>query len=186
MGQIPNTSVSLIQALQSGDGGTRWNEFYSRYESVIRAYLASRFPSLEADDVIQETMTALFQRLPNYRYVPDEKGHFRSYLLGIVHHKATDQIRRRMRQEKLRQNLPPPSCSDDEWKASALEVAITQMMADDSINPRNREVFRRVALARENPESVARLFGLDKNNVYQIKKRLTDNLGERVKQMIGY
>ena len=64
--------------------------------------MRERFPSLEADDIIQETLVALCRVLPSYRYAPDEKGHFHNYLTGILRNKALRALRKREQDEALR------------------------------------------------------------------------------------
>ena len=44
---------------------------------------------------------ALCDALPTYRYAPDEKGHFRNYLTGILRNKALRQLRREVRQKEI-------------------------------------------------------------------------------------
>ena len=83
---VPPTSISLLKDLSNGAGAVRWTEFFRRYEPVMRAFLAARFPSVDADDAIQETLISLTKALPEYRYTPDGNGHFRNYLVGIVRH----------------------------------------------------------------------------------------------------
>lgn len=192
MPQVPKTSVTLLKALSSESASVRWTEFFRRYEEPMRAFLAARYPSVEADDVIQETMLALTRCLPNYRYVPDRSGHFRSYLVGIVKHKAEDSMRRQARESGKRAGLatlgdgaarPARADDDEQWKVSAMHAAVDQLMADPSIEPRTREIFRHVALMHEPPESVAAQFGTTRNNVDQIKKRLVDRLAKRVAAM---
>ena len=81
---------------------------------------------------------------------------------------------------------PPPFAEDeseDAFRKAALEVAISQLMSDDTITPRTREVFRHVALMQENPAAVAERFGITRNNVDQIKKRLTLRLGEMLARL---
>ena len=73
--EIPATSVSLLKDLASGTAAARWTEFYRRYEPVMRAFLKMRFPSVDADDAIQESMVALMKALPEYRYTPDRNAH---------------------------------------------------------------------------------------------------------------
>ena len=71
MAAIPKTSVSLLEALSDDASSVRWTEFYNKYEGPMRAFLQAHFPTVEADDVIQETLLALVKCLPSYRYVPD-------------------------------------------------------------------------------------------------------------------
>ncbi len=189
MSTVPRTSVSLIRSLADDPQSARWTELYARYEESMRAFLRENYPTLEADDVIQETMIALAKRLPNYRYLPDEKGHFRNYLTGILKHKAMDAVARRTREAAVREDLrtqPREKAeADSDWRAEALEVAIAQLLADDSINPLHRTVFRHVALMRERPDDVAARFGTSRANVDQIKRRLISRLSEMMTSLLG-
>ena len=63
--------------------------------------MRERFPSLDADDVIQETLIAVCAALPSYRYVPDEKGYFHNYLTGILRNKALRQLDKDRRQAEI-------------------------------------------------------------------------------------
>ena len=189
MAQVPVTSVSLIRALADDPQSTRWNELYERYLPAMSGFLQAKFPSLEPEDVIQETLVALFRKLPDYRYTPDEKGHFRNYLMGILKHKAMDALERRRREaEKKDDYARSPRTSDgshdNSWRDAALEVAIQQLMSDASVNARHREVFRAVALEHRKPEAVAERFGISRGNVDQIKRRLIERLSEIVSQLI--
>ena len=190
MPKMPVTSVSLIRDVSNNPASARWTELYRAYLEPMRSFLAAKYPSLEPDDVIQETMVALFERMPRYKYLPDEKGHFRNYLAGILKHKAADAIARRARAAGARESLRAEAQSANEnavqseaWRLSALEVAISQLLADDSVAALHRSVFRHVALMREKPEDVARSFGISRANVDQIKRRMTARLGEAVRKM---
>ena len=180
MTPVPKTSVSLLKDISDGTASVRWTEFYRRYEPAMRGFLHERFPSVEADDVIQETLLALMKAMPEYHYTPDSKGHFHNYLMGIVKHKALDAIRRNASFSSLRSDLAQ---EDDSWKMAAMEAAMDQLMSDDSITASTREVFRHVALMSEPPDDVARQFGITRNNVDQIKSRMICKLSSLVSSM---
>ena len=91
---IPTTSTTLLRDIAQDAQHARWSEFVTRYRPMMEAFMRERFPSLEADDVIQETLIALCRVLPSYRYAPDEKGHFHNYLTGILRNKALRQLRK--------------------------------------------------------------------------------------------
>jgi RNA polymerase sigma factor (sigma-70 family) len=190
MTPVPKTSVSLLKDISDGTASVRWTEFYRRYEPAMRGFLRERFPSAEADDVIQETLLALMKAMPEYHYTPDSKGHFHNYLMGIVKHKALDAIRRNASFSSLRSDLVQEEGlrtaapeEDDSWKMAAMEAAMEQLMSDDSITASTREVFRHVALMNESPEDVARQFGITRNNVDQIKSRMIGRLSALVSSM---
>ena len=74
MAEIPTTSTTLLRDIAKDAQHIRWDEFVVRYRPMMEAFLHERFPSVEADDIIQETLIALCRILPSYRYAPDEKG----------------------------------------------------------------------------------------------------------------
>lgn len=210
MANIPSTSITMLKAISGDASSVRWTEFFRKYEGPMRGFLHARYPAVEADDAIQETMVALVKALPDYHYTPDGSGHFRNYLMGILGHKAADILRKGKRQASLRDGLrnerrsglrmsravsPESACGygdvvrredpgeDESWKTSAMEAAVEQLMSDDGIMPTTREVFRHVALMHESPDDVAAQFGISRNNVDQIKKRMIGRLAKMVAAM---
>lgn len=209
MASIPATSTTLLRDLANDSQHARWAEFVTRYRPMMEAFMRERFPSLDADDVIQETLIAVCTALPSYRYVPEEKGYFHNYLTGILRNKALRQLGKDQRQaeiaEKLREDVssdgrarspvsPERSeprkrwlqgCApqgviqgDDEqyWRETLVEIALRQLMNDESIQSRTRQVFLRVVVNGEKPEAVAAAFGITCNGVYLIKNRMMPRL----------
>ncbi len=193
MATIPVTSISLIQAIANNPQSARWEDLYTIYEKPMRAFLQARFPSLEPDDLIQETMLALMEALPDYNYTPDAKGHFHNYLMGILKHKAMDALAVRARDARARADLseqPPATdgaarAEDAEWKQAALEVALAQLLADKTINPLHRTVFEHLVQQHEKPEDVARELGTSRANVDVIKKRMIERLSAMMGKLIA-
>ena len=193
MNTPPATKISLIETISNCPDSARWTEFCSTYEQPMRAYLATHFPTIEADDVIQETLVALMKALPNYRYDPDRRGHFRNYLIGIIRHKAVSEIRRRQAEsdhiDAYAKNRvehfhdDENDANSDSMRKAIFEAAVTQLMADDSISSATREIFRHVVLMHEKPAQVAAEFGTTRNNVDQIKNRMINRLSELVQSM---
>ena len=54
---IPETSTTLLRNVTDAEH-PRWPEFVAKYRPMMEAYLNAHFPTLEADDVIQETFAA--------------------------------------------------------------------------------------------------------------------------------
>lgn len=192
MDELPMTSVTLLKSLSADTASGRWADFLKIYERPMRGFIAARFPSLasDADDVLQEALVALMKALPDYRYVPDGQGHFRNYLMGIVKHKAMDALAKRSRESARAEQLAAdptvnaPSGSDETaWRRSMFEVALQQLLADESVSSRNREVFRAVAVRHQKPDAVAADFGIKRNLVDQIKNRMIVKLTDLVKAL---
>ena len=205
MAKIPTTSTTLLRDIANDSQHARWGEFVARYRPIMEAYMRERFPSLDADDVIQETLITVCAALPSYRYAPEEKGYFHNYLTGILRNKALRQLHKDQRQAEIAEmvgrdasieplvgsRVPrdrdgravaprPPSgmMADDEqsWRETLVEIALQQLMNDESIQSRTRQVFLRVAVNGEKPDDVAAAFGIERNAVDQIKSRMMPRL----------
>ena len=203
MGNIPTTSTTLLRDLAQDSQHARWGEFVARYRPMMEAFMRERFPTLEADDVIQETLIELIRVFPIYHYSPKEKGHFHNYLTGILRHRALRMMGEEQRRAKLAEEMRRVSASvkttadrednvgreacpqaaeadDEEWRHSLLEIALQQLLADSSIHERTRLVFARVAVNGEKPDEVAAAFGITRNAVDQMKSRMMARLKELV------
>ena len=167
----------------------RWGEFVRRYQPMMEEYLRIHFPGLESEDIISETLVALVDVLKNYRYAPDETGRFRNYLTGILKHKALYRRRVAERHEKCLEayedsarRADDPSAADEDraWKETVFAIAVRQLLADETIQDRTKQVFLRVAINHESPDAVAESLGVKRNAVDQMKSRMMTKLREIV------
>ena len=215
MARLPTTSTTLLRDLAQDSQHARWGEFVARYRPMMEAYLRERFPHVDVDDAVQETLIALIKSMPVYRYVPEETGHFHSYLTGILRHKALRQVRSDRQRAKIAEmfcngestlgrarspsapygtgrdgrarspSAPHNEMPDGEqsWREALMEIALQQLLADESVHARTREVFRRVAVNGEKPEDVGSSLGITRNAVDQMKSRMTLRLKELVRAL---
>ena len=188
MADIPETSTALLRDLAQDSQHARWGAFVSRYRPMLEAYMRTHFPTVDADDVIQETLITLIKVFPVYRYSPEETGAFHNYLTGILRHRALRVIEnesRRLNKEQKYHEIEELTASDgnedddrSSWREAVLEIALQQLLADESINYRTKQVFVRVAVNGEKPETMAESFGITRNAVDQMKARMKDRLRE--------
>ena len=177
MARIPTTSVTLLRDLSGDSQHARWGEFVTRYRPMLEAYMRERFPFVEADEAIAETLIALVDVFGNYRYNPEETGRFHNYLTGILRHKALRICRQAERERGLRARAAeePKGLSDDpeeeNYRKSLFDIAVHQFFDDETIAPRTKEIFRRTAMKGESPETVAKSFMMERHAVDQIKSR---------------
>ena len=187
----PDTSTTLLRDLAGRADHPRWGEFVVRYRPLMESYLHEWFPSLEMDDLIQETFVAIAKTLPDYRYVPDEKGHFHNYLTGILHHKALNALKRQNRRNEVtREYALDPSARGigndadvEKWRETVLRSRLQQLLADPSVTGRKRQIFMRTAMKGESPEDVAASLAVSRAVVDQTKKRMMDRLRELVERL---
>ena len=191
MANVPATSTTLLRDLTDSQH-VRWGEFVRRYRPMMESYLRSRYPDLEVEDIISETLTALVGVLKDYRYSPDETGSFHNYLTGILKHKALYRRRVAARHAKdvvafrdSAERVDDSRVMDEEqkWKETVFAIAVRQLMADETIQDRTKQVFLRVAINHESPDAVADSFGLKRNAVDQMKSRMMTKLREIVESL---
>ena len=189
MADIPKTSTTLLNELACDTQHARWGEFVARYRPMMLSFMQERFPSLEAEEIIQDTLIALIEIFPVYHYSPEEKGSFHNYLTGILRNKALRQIQRENRRlvnlQDYAKEAKATAGNDarpdaDSAQKARFEIALRQLLADDTVHARTREVFRRVAVNGEKPDAVASDFGITRNAVDQMKNRMMSRLREFV------
>ena len=191
MADIPVTSTTLLRDISGDAGHARWGEFVSRYRPMMEAFLREHFPFIESDDIIQETLLTLVAKLPTYRYVPNETGHFHNYLTGIVRRKALRVCARDKRRGEILEAYwhEPKSIAtahereEKQWRDAVYEIALEQLLADETIQGRTRQIFVRTAINNEKPEQVAESFGMTRNAVDQAKNRMIEKLRDIVSQL---
>ena len=139
--------------------------------------MSERFPFVEADEAIAETLVSLVDVFRNYHYSPDETGRFHNYLTGILRHKALWLRKQTERERSLRERaaeepkVPMDDPEEENYRKSLFDIAIRQFFDDETIAPRTKEIFRRTAIRGESPELVAKSFLMERHAVDQIKSR---------------
>ena len=186
---LPKTSQTLLRDLAASAENARWAEFVVRYRPMMEAYMRERFPSVEADEAIAETLVALVDAFKTYRYDPDETGRFHNYLTGILRHKALQLCRQAKREMDLREwaagdpALPPDDPEEENYRKALFDIAVRRFFDDETIAPRTKEIFRRTALKGESPEAVAKSFMMERHAVDQIKCRSVAKLRTLVEEL---
>jgi len=189
MSDVPKTSTTLLNELACDTQHARWGEFVARYHPMMLSFMQERFPGLDAEDIIQDTLIALIEIFPVYHYSPEEKGSFHNYLTGILRNKALRQIQRENRRlanmqayakEAKAAAVQDATQDADSSQRARFEIALRQLLSDDTVHARTREVFRRVAVNGEKPDAVASDFGITRNAVDQMKSRMMSRLRDFV------
>ena len=188
---IPETSTTLLKDI-SDSSSARWPEFVSRYRPMMVSYLKSHFPAVDADDMVQETLIALAKALPRYRYDPGETGRFRNYLTGILRNKALKSCERADRDRAFLADLrdgavPLQDASaergDAAWREALIEIAMRQLLADEQIPDKSKQMFQRLTVVGVVAKEVAAEYGASIDSVYQTKSRMMARLREIVRAL---
>ena len=90
---MTTTSISLLERLRLPSEHAAWRQFVHLYTPLIFDWARGMGMSAsDAEDVVQDVMTVLVRRLPEFRY--DENGSFRAWLRTITVNRCRDFHRR--------------------------------------------------------------------------------------------
>ena len=95
---FPSTHLSLLGDIREGrHPDESWATFHTRYRDLILGWCLRRGLSADAaEDLTQDVLVKLFERLPRHRHDPD-RGPFRGWLKAVVNNALTDFWRRQQR-----------------------------------------------------------------------------------------
>lgn len=181
-----STRSSVLRAVANTENEAAWQRLFDLYAGFVFSIARSKgLKPEDADDIVQVVFADLARNLPTFQY-DRAKGKFRSYLAGLVHWRVMDRLKAGKRDSELKANFLEEAQSfaspdDDgfaerEWQAAALEEALRRIKPD--VRPEHYAAFVASAVEGQDTEAVMRLYGLSRDNLYQIRTRLTAKLRE--------
>ena len=184
------TRSSVIRAVADTENEAAWNRLFNLYAGFVFSIARRKgLKDEDADDVVQVVFADLVRNLPTFQY-DRAKGKFRSYLTGLVNWRVMDRLKASKRDAELKANFWEEARSaagegDDfaerEWQAAAMEEALRRIKPD--VRPEHYAAF--VAMKEgQDTETVMRLYGFSRDNLYQIRTRLTAKLREAVAKVL--
>lgn len=185
------TRSSVIRAVADTENEAAWQRLFNLYAGFVFSVARSKgLTEEDADDVVQVVFADLARNLPAFQY-DRAKGKFRSYLTGLVHWRVTDKLKARKRDVELMASFwetAKAAATDDggfsgrEWQSAALEEALRRIKPD--VRAEHYAAFVASAVEGQDTETVMKLYGLSRDNLYQIRKRLTAKLRETVAEIL--
>ena len=156
------TTVELMQRARAGDQAAA-ADLFARYEKRLCRWAHGRLPAaargvLETQDLAQDTLAKVFQRLPAFE--PRHPGAFRDYVWTTLWNSIRDIARtykRRGSTDPLESDVPSPAPSPFE-EAIGSEVFARYEAAMERLRPEDREaVIARVEMGLSHAEVAAAL-----------------------------
>ena len=187
------TRSSVLRAVANTENEAAWQRLFDLYAGFVFSIARSKgLKPEDADDIVQVVFTDLARNLPTFQY-DRAKGKFRSYLAGLVHWRVMDRLKAGKRDMELKMNFleeaqsftspDDNSFAEREWQAAALEEALRRIKPD--VRPEHYAAFVASAVEGQDTEAVMRLYGLSRDNLYQIRKRLTEKLRETIANVLA-
>ena len=185
------TRSSVLKAVADTENAAAWNRLFDLYAGFV--FSMARHKGLkpeDADDIVQVVFADLARNLPTFKY-DREKGRFRSYLTGLVNWRVMDRLKASKRDAELKANFwkeakaagGDDDFSEREWQAAAMEEALRRMKP--SVSPEHYAAFVASAVEGQDTDVVTKLYGISRDSLYQIRKRLTAKLHEKLAEVLA-
>ena len=132
---------------------------------------------------MQGVFSELARKMPTFEY-DRTKGKFRSYLLGLINWRVLDKLKADKRESELnaaycdeaKSAAPVAEAAfvDQEWQNAAFDEALRRLQAE--VRPDHFAAFVESTVEGIDTETVMRLHGMTRDNLYQIRARFTAKL----------
>ncbi len=180
-----STSESLLFRLRESDNSEAWSRFSELYTPLI--FFWARKNGLDAhdsSDLVQEVMTLVFQKLPEFQYDPNRS--FRGWLRQVTLNKH----RERLRKKKLNvdavsqthlSNLPENGQAasagqtwDQDYCRNLVGTAIDLMRKEFA--PQTWQALKLFVSTDKTAQEIADATGVSTSTIYTAKSRLMKRL----------
>ena len=177
------TRSSVLAAVKDTGDAAAWARFFDLYAGFVFAIARSKgLASEDADDIVQGVFSELVRRMPTFEY-DRTKGKFRSYLLGLINWRVLDKLKADKREFELNaaycEEKPAAPVTeavfiDQEWQNAAFDEALRRLQ--EEVRPDHFAAFVESTVEGLDTETVMRLHGMTRDNIYQIRARFTAKL----------
>lgn len=186
------TRSSVLKAVADTSNEKAWKRLFDLYAGFVFSIARSKGLTVtDSDDIVQNVFVDLARNLPQFNY-DRTKGRFRSYLIGLVNWRVTDKLRAGKRDVDFKSQYGEDmkgavaeddgSFLEDEWRAAAMEEALRRIK--DEVNPDHFAAFVASTIEGQDTETVMNLYSITRDNLYQIRKRLTLKLKEATQSVL--
>ncbi len=186
-----STRVTLLERVRDAKDQASWREFYGLYQPLLYRYArARRLDRDVAEEILQQCMTVLAQKMPEFEYAK-ERGGFKYWLRRLVNNKINDYFKKKKLPLAQSADFHRASLRDDssdelweqQWRKRHLKFCLESIKHD--VAPQTFQAFEYHVLADWSVERVSETLGLSADQVYAAKSRITKRLREKMKELIG-
>lgn len=188
---METTRASLLLRIRDrGDSGA-WAEFDAIYRPILtRLCLARRLDRAAAEDVVQYCMLNVHRYIDGFDYDPS-KGRFKAWLRTIALNHMKNLARgggdvqgdTAVYANDAATGDSPEATFDKLWMEEHLAYCLKAIR--EEVEPKTFEAFQLYALEEKSPEEVCAQVGLEPAQLYRIKYKMTQRLGEKMRELLG-
>jgi RNA polymerase sigma-70 factor (ECF subfamily) len=144
----------------------------------------------DAEDVVQQCMSALTRALPHFEYTR-QRGGFKGWLHTVVDNTVKNHFRKspmpRADTDRLAAALgredSPAELWESHWEEEHLLYCLEQCRRE--VTDQTYEAFRLYVLEEQPPEKVAEELGISVDKVYRAKSRVLDRVREKMTETLA-
>ena len=185
------TRSSVIRAVANTENEAAWQRFFDLYAGFVFSIARSKgLNDTDADDIVQMVFIDLARNLPSFKY-DQEKGRFRPYLAALVKWRVIDRLKAVRRDADLKADFMEEAKSaattededfeEREWQSAAMEETLRRIKPE--VRPEHYAAFVASAVEGQDTDVVTKLYGISRDSLYQIRKRLTVKLREKLAEV---
>ena len=185
------TRSSVIRAVADTENEAAWQRFFDLYAGFVFSIARSKgLNDTDAGDIVQMVFVDLVRTLPSFKY-DREKGRFRSYLAALVKWRVIDRLKAVRRDADLKADFMEEAKSaattededfeEREWQSAAMEETLRRIKPE--VRPEHYAAFVASAVEGQDTDVVTKLYGISRDSLYQIRKRLTVKLREKLAEV---
>jgi len=190
------TRQSLLSRLKDWNDQDSWRDFFELYWRLIfDVARKSGLSEADAQDVVQETIVAVAQQMPEFRYDPT-RGRFKSWLCQITRRRIADRLRKYYREPKspgeeandaALESLPDTTLAsmdslwEQEWKQHLYLLALERVKRN--VRPEHFQIFDLYVTQGWPVTQVAKALGVSLALIYVTRHRIGLQLRQEIKRL---
>lgn len=174
----------------NADDKYAWGQFFDAYAGFVYSIARSKGLSHEdAEDVVQEVFCDYSRK---FKY-DKTKGCFMSYLARLANWRIVDRLRTEKRDFELKARFLAEAkaaasamreeFSEREWQMTAVKEALRRMRP--LVSPEHYAAFIASMVDGQDTGVVMKLYNISRDNLYQIRRRLTVKLRETLAEVLA-
>ena len=188
---MDSTRGSLLLRIRDRGDQSAWVQFDQIYRPMVLKFARARgLDSYTAEDVAQSVMLTVQSHINDFDYDP-KCGRFRGWLKTIVNNRISNLVGKKDEANAISGDFKradphadaPDVLFDRIWMKEHLEHALNELR--QSVEATSFAAFEAHVLKDEPVERVCQQFGLNSNQLYSIRFRLTRKLTQLMKDLLG-
>ena len=167
----------MLEGIKDPANQPGWERFFNLYAGYIYSIARSHgLNDADANDVLSRVMSGIVGKVDQY---DPSRGRFRSWLYNLTLWRIKDVWRANHARPEIPVDpdaLPiavdntPVTDDEAEWRGAVREEALRRLQG--IVNPTHFAIFHASVIEELDVDSIRRLYGVSRDNIYQIKKRI--------------